>query len=1141
MATVRESMLDMMDAAASVDTAAMMSADDTFVGNITPGDEDWIAIELTEGNMYTITVGGMEGGTLNDSVLKLIDGKGDVIDMNDDKEGDKGDLSSEIKFSPETGSGTQTYYISVSGNSDNPGSPQMGTYTVSVMEVAVLPAGEGADIAATDDDDHKLVGTADGESIAGMGGNDVLIGGAGDDTLSGGGGNDLLNGGPGADKINGGAGDMDTVTYNGSAMGVSINLRAGTASGGDAEGDTLGDDIENVMGSNQDDMLSGSRVANMIWGLRGNDDLFGDKGGDTLRGGAGDDMLDGGDGDDTLIGGPGADELTGGEDDDTASYAGSMMGVTVRLHTGQADYGDAEGDTWGDMVTVEYDNPDPEAPKEEAVLTETVPDIVNLTGSGMDDILAGDSRANEIDGGGGDDKIYGGPGGGDDVLMGGMGDDMVWGGIGADTLRGGDGDDMLHGGPGSDTFYGGAGSDMIYAESTDAVINGWVEDPPDDPDNPGTPLTEAAEDPDAVDTVSFARLKSGIGDSTTAWALSSAPNVENVIGTSEDDYIDGTTGNNMIEGGDGADALDGSDGTDTVSYENSDRRVSVTVDADGSTSPSGGHAQGDTIDNFENATGSAHDDILTGDEGMNTLKGLAGDDELSGLAGSDTIEGGAGADEMNGGTSSTSAGATDDDGADTEPDTLSYASSDAGVNANLATNTYSGGHADGDEVEVERDAYDPDGDGDGDPVDVSTFENLTGSMHDDRLTGDHRVNVIMGGDGDDTISGGGANDELHGGKGDDSIKGDAGSDHLIGGPGADRLDGGEMKGERDNTIPNPAFDDTQPVSDANPRRVTTTELDWAVYRPAMAGVTVDLSEGRGTGGDAMGDRLIGIEVIWGSKHDDTIIASADEDTYDIIHGDSGADTVSYEASEMPVMVDLGDDNDNTSVTLGGTGTADDPFTFTYAPADDTPLVAHTDDEGVAGGDATTNGAFGDRLGGISNLTGSDHNDTLEGDDNPNVLKGGAGNDDLDGEGQADMLYGGAGRDSLAGDGGTDTLNGGAGDDELTGGTEADTFVFAPGHGDDVINDLAADADKIDLTAFDLDSDDLAGLLRTRGEGTNARVIIDLQDLGGGTIELVGIDSVDDLDTDTTTADLATNGMLDLAETDGVVDTGVFIL
>ena len=112
--------------------------------------------------------------------------------------------------------------------------------------------------------------------------------------------------------------------------------------------------------------------------------------------------------------------------------------------------------------------------------------------------------------------------------------------------------------------------------------------------------------------------------SGTPWSLATdATNVENVIGTSENDWIAGDARDNVIEGGDGADNLDG-DGTagsanqdngDTVSYENSDRRVTVTLNGSVlATNPSGGHAQGDTIVNFENVTGSAHDDNLTGDD-----------------------------------------------------------------------------------------------------------------------------------------------------------------------------------------------------------------------------------------------------------------------------------------------------------------------------------------------------------------------------------------------------------------------------------------------------------------------------------------------------------------------------------------------
>ena len=90
--------------------------------------------------------------------------------------------------------------------------------------------------------------------------------------------------------------------------------------------------IENVIGSEHDDALTGNRMANSLWGRGGNDELDGLRGDDMLFGGSGDDNLDGGRGDDTLEGGPGADVLTGGDGSDTASYAGSMMGVTVRLH-----------------------------------------------------------------------------------------------------------------------------------------------------------------------------------------------------------------------------------------------------------------------------------------------------------------------------------------------------------------------------------------------------------------------------------------------------------------------------------------------------------------------------------------------------------------------------------------------------------------------------------------------------------------------------------------------------------------------------------------------------------------------------------------------------------------------------------------
>ena len=439
------------------------------------GDEDWIAIKLTAGNQYTITVTGIDGSEL-DTVLKLMDEKGGEIMMNDDYKDKDGNLmlGSQIVFPPEAGTGTQTYFLSVSGYTGNPVVKNTGKYEVSVKEVATLAVGTGPAIAGTSGID-KINGTDLSEAINGDDGSDTIYGNGGNDTINGGPGDDFIAGGKGADMITGGDG-QDTISYAYSSAGVRINLRAGSASGGDAEGDKLVDAIENVHGSMHDDMLSGSRgvgdkANNKIWGLGGNDELFGDRGDDHLYGGAGDDMLDGGEGDDTLEGGYGADMLTGGEGDDTASYSMSMMGVTVRLHTMQAMGGDAEGDTFGKTTTASYTVTDEDDEVVEEV-TETVPDIANLRGSAHDDVLAGDSRGNKIWGGAGNDTLYGGPSGNDDSgnadeLRGEEGHDRIFGGRGNDMLYGGDGNDHLWGNGGADTFVGGPGNDMFYADPTD--------------------------------------------------------------------------------------------------------------------------------------------------------------------------------------------------------------------------------------------------------------------------------------------------------------------------------------------------------------------------------------------------------------------------------------------------------------------------------------------------------------------------------------------------------------------------------------------------------------------------------------------------------------------------------------------------
>ncbi len=127
---------------------------------------------------------------------------------------------------------------------------------------------------------------------------------------------------------------------------------------------------------------------------------------------------------------------------------------------------------------------------------------------------------------------------------------------------------------------------------------------------------------------------------------------------------------------------------------------------------------------------------------------------------------------------------------------------------------------------------------------------------------------------------------------------------------------------------------------------------------------------------------------------------------------------------------------------------------------------------------------------FENIYGTSATETIKGDDNANILRGGlggadtiygyAGNDILYGHGQggddpndsnytdAKTLYGGAGNDNLYGGYGDDTLDGGTGIDTLTGGNGIDTFVIRAGDG----STLLAQANVItDFT----DGTDLIGL------------------------------------------------------------------
>ena len=128
--------------------------------------------------------------------------------------------------------------------------------------------------------------------------------------------------------------------------------------------------------------------------------------------------------------------------------------------------------------------------------------------------------------------------------------------------------------------------------------------------------------------------------------------------------------------------------------------------------------------------------------------------------------------------------------------------------------------------------------------------------------------MVASADQADILRGLGGNDMLFGGSGNDTLEGGPGADTLIGGPG----------------------------------------MDTADYSASASAVSVNLLTGLGSGGDAQGDILGGIENIVGSAFNDTLTGGAGNDTLtggagnDIVDGLSGSDTAVYSGSSTNYQV-----------------------------------------------------------------------------------------------------------------------------------------------------------------------------------------------------------------------------------------------
>jgi Ca2+-binding RTX toxin-like protein len=197
------------------------------------------------------------------------------------------------------------------------------------------------------------------------------------------------------------------------------------------------------------------------------------------------------------------------------------------------------------------------------------------------DTCYGGLYGDTINGGGGDDKIFGERG--NDFLFGGAQNDLVYGGIGDDEVYGELGNDMVAGGYGSDVpIDGGQDDDFARGDpSQDKLI--------DTGNGPGSPTTDTlsfstALTPGFADSLGYG-LPATNGERGVYVKLNVSPqeaynrdsrwgggkdveitagNFERIIGSPFSDYIAGSSRDEWIYGGGGADVILGEGGTDVV-------------------------------------------------------------------------------------------------------------------------------------------------------------------------------------------------------------------------------------------------------------------------------------------------------------------------------------------------------------------------------------------------------------------------------------------------------------------------------------------------------------------------------------------------------------------------------------------------
>jgi Ca2+-binding RTX toxin-like protein len=766
---------------------------------------------------------------------------------------------------------------------------------------------------------ENVVGGALSDAITGNSLSNVLTGGAGDDTYIFD--TDLTLG---SDTINEAAGGIDTLDFGGtSTRSIAIDLSRATSQVINA-GLTLtlqsGSTVENVIGGTLSDAFTGNSLDNVFTGGAGDDNYVFDT--------------------DLTLGGDTINEAAGGTD--TLDFSGT----TTR------------------RIAIDLSQSTLQVVNRGLTLTlNSATTMENVIGGSLGDTFTGNSLANVMTGGAGDDVYLFDTDlslGSDTINEAGVGTDLldfsatsnrsviidlsttavqvVNAGLRL-TLASGSTMESVIGGALSDTFTGnvlnnrftgGAGNDTYLFDTDLALGSDIIQE-----DGGGTDKIDFSATTGRSITIDLSNAASQVINAGLTLTLSSATTIENVTGGSLNDTITGNSLDNALAGGAGNDTFlfdtdlslgtdtinEAGGGTDTLDFSSSTTR-SITIDLSNAavqTINAGLSLVLSSSGTIENVIGTALNDTFTGNSLANGFTGGAGNDtykfDTDIALGSDIInESGSGTDTIDLSATTTRNIAID----------LSLGVAQL-VNAGLTLKLSSG----------------------------TTIENVIAGALNDAITGNSLDNVLTGGPGNDTYA--------------------FDTDLALG-----------------NDLVNEVGTGTDTINfNGTTTRNIVFDLSVATSQVVNAGLTLTLSSGNA------------FENVIGGTLDDTFTGNSQNN---VLTGGAGNDTYNFDSDAS-----LGSDTVNES----GIGTDTLDFGETSSRNINIDLSKTTAQLVNAGLTLTLSSGAS-----IENVIGTLLNDILVGNSLSNVLTGGPGNDTYVFD--TDLAHGSDTIDEAGG--GTDTLD-----------------------------------------------------------------------------------------------------------------------